>query len=115
MTISSLQSGYQLLDTARQMSHQAARDINEVSLSSNGARSQAESEDALAFNRVEPTNESSKVNMLAANQSEAQNQNNAPTHDPLIALAQAERYNQIGTKIIERSNEQVGTLIDLHV
>ncbi|TKB58283.1 hypothetical protein [Ferrimonas aestuarii] len=36
-------------------------------------------------------------------------------HEPLVDLVQAETYSRAGTKVIETSNEMLGSLLDIKV
>lgn len=90
MSISSINSGYQLIHKSQQISEEAANEISENTL-----------QKPLEFNKIDYSKEemSSKSSTL----------------DPIVKLQTAKTYNQAGTSLIQRSNDIIGTMLDTHV
>lgn len=98
MAVSSVQSGYQIIQQSKQMAEEAALQLNR-------AERQSPSED-LSFNRVE------------FEQKQDDKPTSPPPSDPtdaLIKLNQASGYNRIGASVVERNNDVIGTLLDIQV
>lgn len=91
MPVSSVQPGYSIIQQATNMADDAARDIQ---------RNQAHStESDLAFNKVEQA----KPKPVPDNV------------DALIDLNQAKQYSRIGTNVIQREQDMIGSLLDIRV
>lgn len=94
MSISSIPAGYQILEQSSKMADTAARDVQDIA--------QSNTKDPLEFNKVsfdtpkEPTPPSSFV-------------------DPMIDLNQASQYSRIGTNVMQRDQEMLGSLLDIHI
>lgn len=94
MSVSSIQSGYQLIQSSQALAEEAAQEIADTS-----ARNDLE------FNRVEPT-ESRK---------EPEIKEKPSVEESLTKLEQAKTYNQVGATMVQRSNDIIGTILDTHV
>ncbi|WP_070966512.1 hypothetical protein [Vibrio sonorensis] len=111
MAVSSLQSGYQILDQSNQMAERAAREINEVA-------SQEKQSEELSFNRVEQTPTPNDVERRIEEEDQRQqslSQIEPSYTDALVELNQARQYNLIGTNVLQRDQDMIGTLLDIHV
>ena len=138
MAISSVQSGYSLMQQSQSLSNQAARDIadrtgndnrfgqdNEDKMANKRAEEEktaqrndpnantannARDNQGMGFNRVDDSTEESEAKEAAAPKEVTQ------SHvDSLLQLNQAKTYNQVGANVVQRSNEIVGTMLDTHV
>ncbi|MBD1566399.1 hypothetical protein P4S52_16135 [Vibrio sp. SA48] len=95
MAISAVHSGYQILNQSEKMADEAAREINiEKEISPVGKADQA-----LSFNKIEYTRPPEKP----------------PQVDSLVKLNQATQYNRIGTNVIQRDQDMIGSLLDIQV
>jgi hypothetical protein len=95
MRLTSSQSGYQLVNQSQRLAEQAAIDINAQTT------------------QATPTGTS-----LPATQTELRASNNVspmPSSDPLVNLQQASQYAKVGTSIIQREQDMIGTLLDTRV
>ncbi|EGA70655.1 hypothetical protein VISI1226_16128 [Vibrio sinaloensis DSM 21326] len=95
MTVSSVQPGYQLIEQSSKMAEEAALEINQQP-----SLSTIQKDQSLDFNKVEfkapETPDPSYV-------------------DSMIKLNQANQYSKIGTNVLQRDQEMIGTLLDIHV
>ncbi|MGF1755369.1 hypothetical protein L4C33_17460 [Vibrio makurazakiensis] len=102
MPISGVQSGYQLIQQSSKMAEEAALEINQAS------QQEQESND-LSFNNAE----------LPKNDTQSQEEKSEPPpasqSDALMKLTQSSSYNRIGASVIERNNEVIGSLLDIHI
>ena len=91
MPVSSVQSGYQIIDMSSKMAEDAALEIQQ-----NQQLQSISNNYGYEFNKVEFK---------------------APPSDfePLTKLTSAERYSRIGTNVLQRDQEMIGTLLDIHV
>lgn len=93
MSISAVSSGYQIIDMSSKMAEEAALEIRDLNMAAKPTTSQ----DPLAFNQVElPSIDQSAV-------------------EPLTELTQATQYSRVGTNVLQRDQEMIGTLLDIHV
>ncbi|MEZ8542871.1 hypothetical protein AB6C74_08500 [Vibrio splendidus] len=95
MSISGIQSGYAIIQQSTNMAEEAAIELNQASKHS------LESDDAFqtsdfSFNQIEPEPSSSST-------------------DALIKLTQSASYNRVGASVIDRQNEAIGSLLDIHI
>jgi len=93
MPVSSVQSGYQIIDMSSKMAEDAAHEIQR----SQQLQSMPK-DNTYDFNQVE-----FKVTPPPSN------------IDSLTKLSSAEQYSKIGTNVIQRDQEMIGTLLDIHV
>ncbi|WCE31447.1 hypothetical protein [Vibrio sp. SCSIO 43137] len=96
MPVSSVQSGYQIIQQSQNMAEEAASDIAEMS-----------KRDDLEFN---------KVDFEQTQQAEKEKEKpKATLEDALTKLNQANTYSQAGANVVRRSDEMIGTMLDTHV
>lgn len=95
MPVSSVQSGYQLLQQSQSMSEAAAEQIAESATESNLEFNKINTE-----NRPELTKESKEKPTL---------------EDALTKLNQSHTYSQIGANVVQRSNDAIGTMLDTQI
>jgi len=93
MAVSAVQSGYQIIDMSSKMAEEAAREIQH-----NQQAQSIPKDNTYDFNQVE-----FKVSQPPSD------------IDALTKLTRAEQYNRIGTNVIQRDQEMIGTLLDIHV
>ncbi|WP_413283243.1 hypothetical protein [Vibrio sp. MA40-2] len=93
MAISSLNSGVELLKTSDLLTQKAASEIADVSEPTD-----------LQFNKIDSLNENK--NLIPQKPSMEQS---------IISLQQANSYNKAGAKVIQVSDEIIGTLLDTHI
>ncbi|MCF7361438.1 MULTISPECIES: hypothetical protein [Vibrio] len=96
MSISSLQSGYPIVQQSYKMADEAAREIQE----SNSFKNDFSDNDALKFNAIEHK----KAHHPSKNDIE-----------PMLKLNQAAQYNRVGTNVIQREQDMIGSLLDIHI
>ena len=90
MSVSGIHSGMQIIQQSYQQLEKASEDIQ--SLSTDTVQTQS-----LDSTAEKPTD--TKPNQI----------------DAVIAMNQAQSYNRAGVNIVQRSNEMIGTLLDVHV
>ncbi len=96
MSVSSVHNGYPILQQSQKMADEAAYDIQQSTQNHNEFNNQS----ALAFNDAENV----KIKQPSDNDI-----------DSLVKLNQATQYNRIGTSVIQREQDMIGSLLDLHV
>lgn len=95
MPVSSVQTGYQMIDYSSRLMKDASQDIAQRSQVNNV--NSASKDSSLEFNKVEfHAPDTSLV-------------------EPLTQLNQANQYSKIGTNIIQRDQEMLGSLLDIHI
>ncbi|MFC1235360.1 hypothetical protein [Vibrio sp. F74] len=93
MSVSLINSGYQLIQRSQVLSDEAASEITDSNKSGN-----------LEFNKIDNK------------QMEVIKEKPTPsTEDSFVKLQQAKTYNQAGASLIQRSNDIIGTVLDTHV
>lgn len=92
MPISSVQPAYQLIERSTQMANEATREINV-----RANVSPANENTSLEFNKVE---------FKAPDTSQI---------EPIIKLNQSSQYSQIGSNMLQRDQEMLGSLLDIHI
>lgn len=95
MSISSLQSGYPIVQQSYKMADEAAREIQE----SNSFENDFSNNDALKFNAVEHKKEHHSKSDI----------------EPMMKLNQAVQYNRVGANVIQREQDMIGSLLDIHI
>ncbi|GLT19224.1 hypothetical protein GCM10007938_30060 [Vibrio zhanjiangensis] len=92
MTVSAVQPGYQLIEQSSKLAEEASREIYQAQISNPVVK-----DSSYQFNKVEfkPV-ESSPM-------------------EPITKLVQADKYSRIGTNVLQRDQEMIGTLLDIHV
>ncbi len=99
MPISGVQSGYQMIQLSQKMTEDAAHDIQKGFVKEND----------LDFNKVELIKDSD----ISFNTPDSDTSSNAI--ESLVNLTQAASYNRIGASVVDRNNEVIGSLLDIHV
>ncbi|NOJ22049.1 hypothetical protein [Vibrio coralliilyticus] len=92
MSVSSVQPGYQLIEQSSKMADEAAREINQVHKPNPIRKDESYEFNKVEFKQPEPSD-----------------------IEPMIKLTQAEQYSRIGTNMLQRDQEMIGTLLDVHV
>lgn len=95
MSISSLQSGYPIVQQSYKMADEAARDIQK----SNSFKNDFSNGDALKFNAVEHKKDHHSKSDI----------------EPMMKLNQAAQYNRVGANVIQREQDMIGSLLDIHI
>lgn len=95
MSISSLQSGYPIVQQSYKMADEAARDIQK----SNSFKNDFSNGDALKFNAVEHKKDHHSKSDI----------------EPMMKLNQAAQYNRVGVNVIQREQDMIGSLLDIHI
>jgi hypothetical protein len=95
--VSGISAGNQLVQLSQKMAEQAVHEIQQFETSP---------EETLSFNKVEPLNTLSDTTLPPPSSD--------PT-DPSVSLTQASTYNRIGASVVERNNEVIGSLLDIHI
>lgn len=98
MSISSINSGYQIMQSAQSMSNEAASNINEAAVKQN---QKVTLSDLPAKDTVQKNTNLKDAEFKSPDQTKA-----------LTQLNQAETYGKVGANVIQRSNDMVGTLLD---
>jgi hypothetical protein len=135
MAISSVQSGYSLMQQSQSLANQAAQDIAQRT-GNNNPFEQKQQEERLASQQAaekqlakqnDPNSPAipnpGQEQGMGFNQADkpGENSDNKPKEitpsqvDSLLQLNQAKTYNQVGANVVQRSNDIVGTMLDTHV
>lgn len=93
MSVSSINSGYQLIQRSQDLSDEAASEIAE-----------SKKPNDLEFNKID--NEEMEI---------IKEKPSPSVEESLTKLQQAKTYNQAGANLIQRSNDIIGTILDTHV
>lgn len=98
MPVSGIQSGYNMIQLSHKMAEGAAHEIQQDFIKDND----------LAFN---------KVDLVKGNELEFNKASDLPSNpiEPLVNLTQASTYNRIGASVVDKNNEVIGSLLDIHV
>ncbi|WP_456295581.1 hypothetical protein M1D72_03430 [Vibrio sp. AK197] len=100
MSISSIPAGYSILEQSNKMAESAARDIQQIASTSPSSK------------------DSESLTVTAPEQDAAQDKKPSMTSsytDPLIELSQASQYSRVGTNVMQRDQEMLGSLLDIHI
>ncbi|MGJ7095970.1 hypothetical protein [Vibrio hannami] len=103
MPVSSVQSGYSLIQQSQNLTKEAANEI-----------AQQNSREDLEFNKLEQPSDVEKERELETSK-ENEKKKNVSYEESMVKLNQAKTYNQAGVNVVQRSNEMIGTLLDTHV
>jgi len=106
MAVSSLQSGYNLINQSSQMVTKASQEIQ-----SNHADSKNEVDDGIKS----ADNSSSNVNSIKTSPKSSDTSGNDNNTDALVQLNQAAQYNKVGTSIVQKNQEMLGSLLDVRI
>lgn len=123
MAISSIGSGYSMLQQSQQMAKSAAetlaRNQNNDSLDTASQDLNAtgqQNANNLAANNLSANNQAEPGPLSAGPDGQPSSGQDRPSQsnlDALLSLNQAQNYNAIGVKVVENSNERLGNLIDI--
>ncbi|WP_441257687.1 hypothetical protein ACS18Q_19175 [Vibrio sp. Vf1514] len=94
MPVSAVQPGYSIIQQSSKMAEDAAREIQQNK----------------AF---EPTQLSDKT--LEFNKVEIDKPRRSDPIDPLVKLNQSQQYARIGTNVLQRDQDMIGSLLDISV
>ncbi|MFW7523504.1 hypothetical protein ACODM8_05090 [Vibrio ostreicida] len=106
MSVSSVQSGYQVIEQSTRLAEDAAREINQLEDREPVQESPAPTQENIAPIQKDDTYEFNKVEFKEPDSSLV---------EPLVKLTQAEQYSRVGTNMLQRDQEMIGTLLDVHV
>ena len=113
MSISGIQSGYAIIQQSANMAEEAAIELNQASKHNQVSEHVPESDDDViedsdfSFNQVEPKQSLSFK--------EKEPEPTASSSDTLVKLTQSANYNRVGASVVERQNEVIGSLLDIHI
>jgi hypothetical protein len=108
-----LSSGSQMINQSNRMVESAARDINDNIQQEKSADS-ASFNPSQTVNPSQPTGSSQSVNPIQK-QEAIRSQSISSDIDPLIKLQEASQYSRIGASVVQREQDTVGSLLDIHV
>lgn len=108
MSVSALQSGYQMIDHATQMTNEASRDINRATR--HRSDEQMQQEPRAVDSALAPQQNTIRQQKEIADKNPDQTQ-----VDALIKLNQATQYNRVGANVIQREQDMIGSLLDIQV
>ncbi|MFN1617793.1 hypothetical protein [Vibrio rotiferianus] len=97
MPVSGISTGNQIIQLSQKMAEQAVQEIQQ---------SEILLDETLSFNKVESLNTLSDTTLPPPSSNAI---------DPLVSLTQASTYNRIGASVVEKNNEVIGSLLDIHV
>ncbi|MFS1467568.1 hypothetical protein BCU33_016035 [Vibrio lentus] len=106
MSISGIQSGYAIIQQSTNMAEEAAIELNQAAQHSPESNDFSQSSD-LSFNQIEPEKS------LALKDKEPEPVSSST--DSLIKLTQSASYNRVGASVVDRQNEAIGSLLDIHI
>tara|TARA_Y100001956_G_C4118720_1_gene186246 strand:+ start:1199 stop:1486 length:288 start_codon:yes stop_codon:yes gene_type:complete len=95
MAVSVIQSGHQLIEQSSKMAEEAALEINQTPVNQ-----VIEKDQALDFNKVE---------------FKAPEVPDPSYVDSMLKLNQASQYSKVGTNMLQRDQDMIGTLLDIHI
>ncbi|WP_394140641.1 hypothetical protein [Vibrio chagasii] len=113
MSISGIQSGYAIIQQSANMAEEAAIELNQASKHNQISEHVPESDDDViegsdfSFNQVEPEQSLS----FKGKEPEP----SSSSSDALVKLTQSASYNRVGASVVERQNEAIGSLLDIHI
>ncbi|NOH34705.1 hypothetical protein [Vibrio chagasii] len=113
MSISGIQSGYAIIQQSANMTEEAAIELNQASKHNQVSEHVPKSDDDViegsdfSFNQVEPEQS------LSFNDKEPEP--TSSSSDALVKLTQSASYNRVGASVVERQNEAIGSLLDIHI
>ncbi|WP_373944736.1 hypothetical protein L0991_14205 [Vibrio chagasii] len=113
MSISGIQSGYAIIQQSANMAEEAAIELNQASKHNQISEHVPESDDDViegsdfSFNQVEPEQSLSFK--------DKEPEPTSSSSDALVKLTQSASYNRVGASVVERQNEAIGSLLDIHI
>ncbi|MCF7502979.1 hypothetical protein [Vibrio sp. L3-7] len=106
MSISGIQSGYAIIQQSTNMAEEAAIELNQASKQSLESDNSFQTSD-FSFNQIEPEQSISFK--------DKEPEPASPSSDALIKLTQSANYNRVGASVVDRQNEAIGSLLDIHI
>ncbi|WP_139685842.1 hypothetical protein [Vibrio tasmaniensis] len=106
MSISGIQSGYAIIQQSTNMAEEAAIELNQNSKPSLKSDDTFQTND-LSFNQIEPEQSISFK--------EKEPESASSSTEALVKLTQSANYNRIGASVVDRQNEAIGSLLDIHI
>ncbi|MFA0113081.1 hypothetical protein AB4407_05215 [Vibrio sp. 10N.261.46.E11] len=106
MSISGIQSGYAIIQQSTNMAEEAAIDLDQNSKQSLKSDDTFQTSD-LSFNQIEPEQSISFK--------DKESKPVSSSTDSLIKLTQSANYNRVGASVVDRQNEAIGSLLDIHI
>ncbi|MEZ9658025.1 MULTISPECIES: hypothetical protein [Vibrio] len=106
MSISGIQSGYAIIQQSTNMGEEAAIELNQASKHALESDDTFEASD-LSFNQIEPEQ--------AISFKDKEPEPASSSTDSLIKLTQSASYNRVGASVVDRQNEVIGSLLDIHI
>lgn len=111
MAINSIQSGYNLINQSSQMTKKAADDIN--AKTSDTTQTDYNSQSSLSGTTSNPTNTTDANSAEKQKTVEQSQKSSGDNIDPLVKLNQAVQYNKVGTNIVQKNQELIGSMLDV--
>ncbi|KUI98120.1 hypothetical protein VRK_28210 [Vibrio sp. MEBiC08052] len=108
MSVSALQSGYQMIDHATQMTNEASRDLNRVAQHRSDEQIQQEP-------RMVDSSPAPQQNTIRQQKEIADKNPDQTQVDALMKLNQATQYNRVGANVIQREQDMIGSLLNIQV
>ncbi|MEL0606875.1 hypothetical protein FQP87_04025 [Vibrio tasmaniensis] len=106
MSISGIQSGYAIIQQSTNMAEEAAIELNQASKQSLESDNSFQTSD-FSFNQIEPEQSISFK--------DKEPEPASSSSDALIKLTQSANYNRVGASVVDRQNEAIGSLLDIHI
>ncbi|MFZ3407900.1 hypothetical protein [Vibrio chagasii] len=113
MSISGIQSGYAIIQQSANMAEEAAIELNQASKHNQIPEHVPKSDDDViegsdfSFNQVEPEQSLSFK--------DKEPEPTSSSSDALVKLTQSASYNRVGASVVDRQNEAIGSLLDIHI
>ena len=106
MSISGLHSGYAIMQQSANMVEEVAVEINQLAKNEPQLEQEMATKTDLSFNQLPTADPLQKEAMSEP----------MPSHsDALVKLTQSASYNRVGASVVERQNEAIGSLLDIHI
>ncbi|PMM40152.1 hypothetical protein [Vibrio splendidus] len=106
MSISGIQSGYDIIQQSTNMAEEDAIELNQASKQSLESDNSFQTSD-FSFNQIEPEQSISFK--------DKEPEPASFSSDALIKLTQSANYNRVGASVVDRQNEAIGSLLDIHI
>ncbi|CDT50041.1 Hypothetical protein VCR26J2_170266 [Vibrio coralliirubri] len=106
MSISGIQSGYAIIQQSTNMAEEAAIELNQASKHALESDDTFQASD-LSFNQIGPEQSISFK--------DKEPEPASSSTDSLIKLTQSASYNRVGASVVDRQNEAIGSLLDIHI
>ena len=104
MSISGIQSGYAIIQQSTNMAEEAAIELSQASKHTLESGDVFQTSD-FSFNQIEPEQS------ISFKEKEPE----PSSTEALIKLTQSASYNRVGASVIDRQNEAIGSLLDIHI